>query len=143
MVFFENKLPLVNVYGRICLLLVASIALSVAARADTTIFKAVAFAWSGLGASFGPVIIFSLYWRGMTRTGAICGIFVGSITVVLFKILTNAGGVLHHPDLLPGIELLPGFILSSLAIVFISWHTNKPTQEILEKFDCALQSSRN
>lgn len=128
--------------GRIFLILVACIAISIAARADTTIFKAVAFAWSGLGASFGPVIIFSLYWRNMTRTGAISGIFVGGMTVVLCEILSHLGIIFNHPDLISGINILPGFILSSITIIFVSKITIKPTQDIFDKFELALNNSK-
>ena len=126
--------------GRICLILVAGIALSIAAQPKNTILKLVAFAWSGLGASFGPVIIFSLYWRRMTRAGAITGIFVGCMTVIFWGSFVNVGGRLDTLGLLPGIEILPGFILSSIFIVLISFFTNKPSKNILDKFDIAVSN---
>lgn len=123
--------------GRIFLILVASLAIVIAARPNTTILKVVAFAWSGLGASFGPVLIFSLYWRSMTRTAAIAGIFVGGLTVVVWELLSTPGGVLYHADFLPGIDLLPGFILSSITIVIVSFFTKKLQPETIAKFDLA------
>ena len=129
--------------GRICLLLVAIMAISIAAESHATILKVVAFAWSGLGASFGPVILFSLYWRRMTRSAAISGIFVGGITVVAWEFLSRVGGVLYHPDLLPGIDLLPGFILSSLTILGVSIFTAAPKSETIHRFDLALQKVRD
>ena len=68
-----------------------------------------AYAWAGFGAAFGPAIIFSLYWKGMTRAGAMAGIVVGGLTVMIWKELS--GGLF---DLY---EIVPGAVLSSLAIV--------------------------
>jgi sodium/proline symporter len=129
--------------GRMFLISVASIAVIIAAQPEITIFKSVAFAWSGLGASFGPVIIFSLYWKKMTRAGAIAGIFAGCITVIFWGSFVNVGGKLDHLGLFPGIEILPGFILSSFCIVLISLFTEKPRKEILDKFDLAISNENS
>ena len=69
----------------------------------------VAYAWAGLGASFGPVILASLYWRGMRRAGAIAGVLAGGVTVIVWKRLE--GGLF---DLY---EIVPGVVAAGLAIL--------------------------
>ena len=70
--------------GRLCVLLVALIAIFLAYDPDNTILGLVANAWAGFGAAFGPVVILSLTWRRLTRNGAIAGILVGAVTVLFW-----------------------------------------------------------
>jgi sodium/proline symporter len=72
----------------------------------------VAYAWAGLGAAFGPVIVASLYWSGMNRAGAVAGVLAGGLTVILWKQLD--GGLF---DLY---EIVPGVVAAGLAIVVAS-----------------------
>ena len=48
-----------------------------------TILDLVAFAWAGFGASFGPTILLSLYWRRLSAMGAFAGMITGAVIVVL------------------------------------------------------------
>jgi len=75
----------------------------------------VAYAWAGFGSSFGPVIIFSLFWSRMTRTAALVGMIVGAMTVVIWERLTVF-------EIIPFslYEMVPAFLLSSIAIVVVS-----------------------
>lgn len=98
--------------GRGAVILVALIALALAWRPDSGVLDLVSYAWAGFGAAFGPAILFSLYWRGMTRAGAFAGIVVGALTVIVWKPLS--GGVFDV------YELLPGFLFGSLAIWLVS-----------------------
>ncbi|MCB1803436.1 MAG: sodium:proline symporter, partial [Gammaproteobacteria bacterium] len=98
--------------GRGAVILVALIALALAWRPDSGVLDLVSYAWAGFGAAFGPAILFSLYWRGMTRAGAFAGIVVGALTVIVWKPLS--GGVFDV------YELLPGFVFASLAIWLVS-----------------------
>lgn len=98
--------------GRIGVLVIASFALLLASNPKSRVLDIVAYAWAGFGAGFGPVIILSLVWRRMTRNGALAGMVAGSVTVVLWANLD--GGIF---DLY---EILPGFIVASLAIVLFS-----------------------
>lgn len=77
-----------------------------------------AYAWAGFGAAFGPVILLSLYWRRMTRNGALAGIVTGGITVVIWKHLQ--GGLF---DLY---EIIPGFLLALIAVVLVSLISTPP-----------------
>lgn len=126
--------------SRITLVLVAGVSVAIAANPNQTILKAVGFAWSGLGSAFGPVLLFSLFWRNMTRQAAVWGILSGAITVLLWGVLTYFDSPLvSHPDILPGFEMLPGFLISSLVVVIVSLKTAKPSPAVLEEFDRAVE----
>lgn len=121
------------------LLIVATFSVIIASRPSQSIIQAVGFAWSGLGSSFGPVLLFSLFWRRMTRQAALWGIVTGASVVLLWGFLTSeAVNLISHPDLLPGFEMLPGFISSSIVIVLIGLNTPKPTPAVLAEFDEAM-----
>jgi sodium/proline symporter len=91
---------------------IAVIAFLLALNPASAVFDLVAYAWAGFGAAFGPLVLFSLYWRGMTAPGALAGIIVGGTTVLIWKQLS--GGIF---DLY---EIVPGFIFSSIAIFVVS-----------------------
>lgn len=125
--------------SRLTLLGVAGISVAIASNPNQTILQSVGFAWSGLGSSFGPVLLFSLFWRRMTRQAAIWGIISGAATVLLWGILAHfKHPLVSHPDILPGFEMLPGFIFSSLVVVIVSLKTSKPSTEVLAEFDRAV-----
>ncbi len=116
--------------SRIALLVIALIAMVIAMDEDSVIFTIVSFAWAGFGATFGPLMLFSLFWKRTTRAGAIAGMVGGAGMVFLWKlVLKPMGGIL-------GIyELLPAFIFSSLCIVVVSLLTPAPGKEIEEDFE--------
>ncbi len=122
----------VMVVSRITLLLIALIAIIIALDEDSVIFKIVSFAWAGFGATFGPLMIFSLFWKRTTREGAIAGMVSGAAMVFIWKLgISKLGGVFAI------YELLPAFIISSLFIVVVSLLTPKPSKEIEEDFEAA------
>lgn len=96
--------------GRLMVLAVALIAIALAANPDNRVLGLVAYAWAGFGAAFGPVVLLSVLWKGMTRNGALAGIVVGALTVILWK---NYSGTSLY-------EIIPGFIFATLAIVLVS-----------------------
>lgn len=116
--------------SRITLLLVAVIAMIIALDEKSVIFKIVSFAWAGFGATFGPLMIFSLFWKRTTRAGAIAGMVSGAVMVFVWKLgIARLGGAF-------GIyELLPAFVFSSLMIVVVSLLTPRPSKEIEEDFE--------
>ena len=82
------------------------------------------------GAAFGPVILFGLFWKRTTKWGALSGMLVGGVMVFLWKfVIAKLGGVFAI------YELLPAFILASVAIVTVSLLTAKPEAEVEKKFD--------
>lgn len=120
----------VLIVSRLTLAAVLLFGIFVAWSEDSVIFQVVSYAWAGLGASFGPLTLFSLYWRRTTRAGAIAGMIVGASTVLIWHaFLKPLGGFF-------GIyELLPAFILSSIAIFVVSKLTREPSKEVLDEFD--------
>ncbi|MFI2812712.1 MULTISPECIES: sodium/proline symporter PutP [Microbulbifer] len=104
--------------GRWAVVALSLIAVAVAMDPESKVLDVVAYAWAGLGAAFGPATLISLFWSRMTGAGAIAGVIVGGLTVVVWRQLS--GGIF---DLY---ELLPGFILSAAAIVIVSAATKCP-----------------
>ncbi len=117
---------------RITLLSIAVIAMLIAIDEDSVIFQIVSFAWAGFGATFGPLMLFSLFWKRTTRAGAVAGMVGGAAMVFLWKlVISNLGGVFAI------YELLPAFIFSSICIVVVSLITPAPSKEIEEDFEAA------
>lgn len=118
--------------SRAVLLLIALLGLVIAWDEDSVIFTLVSFAWAGFGATFGPVMLFSLFWKRINRAGAIAGMLSGGISVFVWKnLLSPMGGVW-------GIyELFPAFIISCIFIVAVSLCTKEPDKEIQKEFDIA------
>ncbi|MCL2382284.1 MAG: sodium/proline symporter [Treponema sp.] len=117
--------------ARITMLVVTIFGVIVAAGGDT-IFAVVAYAWAGLGASFGPLMLFSLFWKRTTFAGALAGMLTGGFVVVVWRNLIRP---LHA--YVNVFELLPAFILSCLVIFLVSLATEKPSQKIEKEFDAA------
>ena len=115
---------------RITLLTIAAIAVLIALDEKSVIFSIVSFAWAGFGATFGPIMLFSLFWKRTNRAGAIAGMVGGATMVFVWKLLiSKLGGVF-------GIyELLPAFIFSAICIVVVSLCTAPPSKEIEEDFE--------
>ncbi|MBO7344601.1 MAG: sodium/proline symporter PutP [Clostridia bacterium] len=122
--------------SRIVLLVIALIGVIIAWDENSVIFTLVSFAWAGFGATFGPIILFSLFWKRTTRTGAIAGMVSGAVVVFVWKLVFKQFLAPTMPVF--GIyELLPAFIISCIAIVVGSLLTKKPDQEILDEFEKA------
>ena len=116
--------------ARATLIVISVIAAFLARNPDSSVFGIVSFAWAGFGASFGPVVLFALFWRRSNRFGAIAGLLVGGIMVFVWKYLVRPmGGVWDV------YELLPAFIAASAAIIIVSLLTEEPSKEIVEEFD--------
>lgn len=115
--------------GRISVLVIALIAIILAMNPDSSVLDLVSYAWGGFGAAFGPIIILSLFWKRLTRNGALVGMIAGALTVVIWKQLT--GGLF---DLY---EIVPGFVLNFLLAVVISLFDKEPSQEIQDEFEKA------
>lgn len=100
---------------------------------DSSVFRIVSFAWAGFGASFGPLMLFSLFWKRTNKWGAMAGMISGGITVIAWHYAQ--GGIFSL------YELLPAFIVSSIFIVVVSLLTKAPEQEIIDEFESAKSNS--
>ncbi|MBP1919365.1 sodium/proline symporter [Youngiibacter multivorans] len=116
--------------SRITLVIIAIIAVFIAMDENSVIFTVVSFAWAGFGATFGPVMLFSLFWKRTTREGAIAGMLAGGATVFIWKlVIKQIGGVF-------GIyELFPAFVVSCVVILLVSLLTKEPSTEITDEFE--------
>lgn len=118
--------------SRVVLLLISLIGIIIAWDEESVIFSLVSFAWAGFGATFGPLMLFSLFWKRTTRAGAVAGMLTGGIMVFVWNLgISKLGGVFAI------YELLPAFILSSLAIIIVSLATKEPSKEIYDEFERA------
>ena len=111
--------------GRAMVFAIAVVAIVIAGNPNSRVLSMVSYAWAGFGAAFGPVILLSLFWRGMTRNGALAGIVVGAVTVVVWK----QGGWLGL------YEIVPGFVLGALAVVLVSKLGKQPSPAMLQRHD--------
>ncbi|MFI3245954.1 MAG: sodium/proline symporter PutP [Ferrimonas sp.] len=118
--------------GRITVAVVAVIAIMIALNPESSVLALVSYAWAGFGAAFGPTILLALYWRNYSRQGAISTILVGALVVVVWKQLTGGWFDMY--------ELLPGFILATLAGVIASaiWPVEQQVVERHKQFELTL-----
>ena len=108
--------------GRAMVMMIALVAIAIASNPESKVLGMVSYAWAGFGAAFGPVVILSLFWSRMTRNGALAGILVGAATVVVWKNYVGLG--LY--------EIVPGFVLATLAAVVVS-RLGQPSSTMLQK----------
>jgi len=102
--------------GRFAVIIIAVFACLLSLDSESMVLDLVAYAWAGFGAAFGPALLMSLFWEKMTRNGTLAGIITGGLTVIIWKPLQ--GGIF---DLY---EIVPGFVLSLLAIIVFSRYPN-------------------
>lgn len=116
--------------ARITVIIISLIAVYIARDSSSSVFKIVSFAWAGFGAAFGPVMLFSLFWKRCNLQGALAGMVSGGLMVFIWKfIIRPLGGVWNI------YELLPAFIVSSIFIMIVSLLTKAPSKEIIEEFE--------
>jgi len=118
--------------SRVTVCLVAVFGILIALDENSVIFQVVSFAWAGFGATFGPLVLFSLFWKRVNWPGAVAGMLGGGCMVFFWKfVMRPMGGVLNI------YELLPAFLFSALLIVAVSLATKAPSEAIQKEFDQA------
>lgn len=115
--------------GRLAVFLVAIVATFLAWNPNDTILNLIGNAWAGFGAAFGPLVIFSLYWKKLTKQGAIAGMVSGALTVIIWIMLKDKGGIFEL------YEIIPGYIVSILATVIVSLITYKDKYDVTSLFN--------
>ena len=113
--------------GRLMVLVVALVAIALAANPENRVLGLVSYAWAGFGAAFGPVVLLSVMWSRMTRNGALVGMIIGAVTVIVWK--QFAWFNLY--------EIIPGFIFATLGIVVVSLMGKAPSKTMIERFEKA------
>ena len=122
----------IMVVTRITLITITVIGMIIAMDETSIIFRVVSFAWAGFGATFGPIMLFSLFWKRTTIEGAIAGMLAGGISVFVWKLaIRPIGGVWGL------YELGPAFLISCIFIVAVSLLTREPSEEIQQEFEKA------
>ena len=120
--------------SRLMILFVAIFAFVLSYNPHNSVLKLVSYAWAGLGAAFGPLILSALYWRRTTKNAAIVGMAVGAATVIIWKNLSYLGGMFQL------YEIIPGFLLSTIAIITVSLLSAKPEEKLVTQFMQVLKS---
>lgn len=123
----DKELMLVS---RLTVIVVAIIAAIIATNPNNTVLGLVENAWAGFGATFGPIVLFSLFWSRTTKKGAIAGMVTGGVSVIIWRRLGAAlGGIFSL------YEIVPGFLLSALVIYVVSKMDKEPSQDIIDEFE--------
>ena len=120
----------VMILSRITLIVITLVAILIALDEDSIIFQLVSFAWAGFGATFGPLMLFSLFWKRINRPGAVAGMVGGGCMVFVWNLLVRPLGGAWDVY-----ELLPAFLFSSILIVVVSLLTAPPAREVQEEFE--------
>ena len=110
--------------GRAMVLVISLIAIAVAVNPENRVLGLVSYAWAGFGAALGPVVLLSVLWSRMTRNGALAGMLVGALTVIIWKQFGWLG--LY--------EIIPGFLFATLAIVLFSLLDKAPSKAMQDRF---------
>lgn len=118
--------------SRISVVVIAIIAYIIALNPTSSVLDLVAYAWAGFGSAFGPLILFSLFWKRTTRNGALAGMVSGGLTAIIWHNLN--GGIFEL------YEIVPGFFISCFFILVVSLFDKEPSQEIQDEFDSVLES---
>ena len=130
--------------GRIVVLILSGVAFLIAASGISnanswanSIMSMVENAWGLFGASFGPVVILSLFWKRFNYKGACSSIITGFVVSILWMILFNfeyyeSTSILYNTELY---EIVPGFILATVIGVVVSLLTKAPSKEVTDLFD--------
>ena len=119
--------------GRLCVLLVALVAIWLAYDPENTILGLVANAWAGFGAAFGPIVILALTWKRLTRNGALAGIVVGAATALfwIYAPVLEGGAALSSVLY----EIVPGFLLCGAAAILVSLLGAPPPERVVRTFE--------
>ncbi len=111
--------------GRAAVVVIACLATWLALDPHSQVLDLVAYAWAGFGAAFGPTLLLALFWPRMNVAGALAGIVVGGVTVMVWRGLEGGWFDLY--------ELIPGFVFSTLAIVVVTLLTPPPSPLIMAR----------
>ena len=118
------------IVARITLMLIAVFSIILARNPNSSVFQIVSFAWAGFGAAFGPVVLFSLFWRRTNKYGALAGMLSGGVVIFVWKYLVRPlGGIWNI------YELLPAFLVGLAVNVIVSLLTPVPSKEIQDEFE--------
>ncbi len=123
--------------ARAVLAVIAVLGVILAWDQNSSVFRVVSFAWAGFGATFGPVMLTSLFWKRSNKYGALAGMITGGAMVFLWKfVIAGFGGIFAI------YELLPAFLTSLIVIVIVSLVTPEPEKEIADEYDAVIEEMK-
>ena len=132
----SNKTEMI--VARMTVLVIAAVGILLAWDPNSSVFRVVSFAWAGFGAAFGPVMLFSLFWKRSNKWGALAGMLTGGVMVFIWKyLIAPMGGAWAI------YELLPAFIAACIALVIVSLATAAPEKEIVETYESVCAKKAN
>lgn len=123
----EKKSMLV---ARITVLAISIIGVALASNPNSSVFEIVSFAWAGFGATFGPLMLCSLFWKRANKEGAFAGLVVGAATIFIWKYMVRPMGGIWDTY-----ELLPAFLAALITIIVVSLLTKEPEEKVKEDFE--------
>ena len=130
--------------GRLSVLVVAIVAIAIAWSPNDTILNLVGNAWAGFGASFSPLVLFSLYWKKLTRAGAISGMVAGALVVIIWIAWIKPLASIN--EIFGMYEIIPGFIISVIVTYVVSLLTQHPgdfVERDIEKVKSIVRENNN
>lgn len=127
--------------GRLSVVLVSIVSIAIAWSPNDTILNLVGNAWAGFGAAFGPLVLLSLYWKGLSRTGAVSGMLSGAIVVIIWIAFVKPLGTIN--DFFNLYEIVPGFLTSLIVTVLVSKITKKPDLDVEADMNDVKQTIKN
>ena len=126
------------IVARMTVLVIAAVGIILAWDPNSSVFRVVSFAWAGFGAAFGPVMLFSLFWKRSNKWGALAGMLTGGVMVFIWKyLIAPMGGAWAI------YELLPAFIAACIALVIVSLATAAPEKEVVETYESVRAKKAN
>ena len=123
--------------ARVMVLVISAIAVFLALNPDSSVFRIVSFAWAGFGATFGPAILFALFWKRANKWGILSGMIGGGALIFIWKFIVR---VQFADTWLNIYELLPAFILNVILVIVVSLITKEPDKNIQDQFDAVAKS---
>lgn len=123
--------------GRIVVVVVAVIAYFIARDPESSVMALVSNAWAGFGSAFGPVVLFSLFWKRTTLNGAVSGIISGAAVVIVWEYVKFGSQTLSQ---MTGVySIIPGFLIACILIVAVSLMGKAPDESVMEEFRLAME----
>jgi len=112
--------------GRAFVIIIAVIAFILALNPNNSVLGLVSYAWAGLGAAFGPVVLFALFSRKTSWRSVLTGMLLGTITLIYWK-ESGLGSTLY--------EIVPGFLVNVIVIMIGNKIYTQKNKEVLAEFD--------
>ncbi len=118
--------------ARVMVLVISAVAVFLATNPDSSVFRIVSFAWAGFGATFGPAILFALFWKRANKWGILSGMIGGGALIFIWKFAIRTAFAGTWLDIY---ELLPSFLLNVILVIVVSLITKAPDNKITDEFD--------